>query len=74
MINVSQELEEMNDLNDIDTLLLYENDLIIDSVVAFVTKHHIVHARRGQPSIVLELVRLIDYRLKQLNSAPTIEE
>ena len=72
MINVSQELERETDIFHIDNLTLYENDHVIEIVQAFVKKHHLSGQKR--PSIVLELVRLVDFKLKQLNQPAAIEE
>ena len=72
MINVSQELPTTTDISHIDTLMLYENDHVVDTVQAFVKKYRL--SRMERPSIILELVRLIDFKLKMLNQPTSIEE
>ena len=39
IIDVKQELEGGDDLSNIDTLVLYENDHVIEAVQAFVKKY-----------------------------------
>ena len=72
IIDVSQELENTTDICHIDNLTLYENDHVIETVQAFVKKHNLSGSKR--PSVVLELVKLVDFKLKQLNQASAIEE
>lgn len=63
MINVKQELEGMDDAIDLDSLVLYENEHVIETVQAFLNKYKISHVSDGSSSILVQLVRLIDFRL-----------
>ena len=47
IMDVKQELEGGDELSDIDTLVLYENDHVIEAVRAFVKKYSILEVDRS---------------------------